>query len=66
MVQPQLRGMRGSPKGSPKVSPKSSPRGSPKLKRSPPRSPSLDPGDVLKSQPAKGTANPKWNEQFQL
>ena len=59
--------MRTSPKGSPRVSPKSSPRSSPKLKRSPPRSPSMDAGDVLRSQPAKaGTANPKWNEQFQL
>ncbi|XP_070205780.1 protein unc-13 homolog D-like [Littorina saxatilis] len=68
MVHPQGKGIRNSPKTSPKVSPKSSPRSSPKLKRgSPPRSSSLDgSGDVLRSQPAKGTGDPKWNEEFQL
>nr|KAG5690120.1 hypothetical protein BaRGS_003443 [Batillaria attramentaria] len=67
MVQPAVRGFKSSsPKNSPKVSPKNSPRSSPKLKRSPPRSPSFDAGDVLRTQPAKGSRSPKWNEEFQL
>ena len=66
LVHGQGRNIKTSPKSSPKVSPKNSPRSSPKLRKSPSRSASLDSGDVLRSQPARGSGDPKWNEEFQL
>ncbi|XP_048252394.1 protein unc-13 homolog D-like isoform X2 [Haliotis rufescens] len=60
---------RYSPIASPKVSPRSSPRNSPLPSRRhlPPRSSSQDYGsDVLRSQTARGFAQPKWNEEFYL
>ncbi|XP_067650559.1 protein unc-13 homolog D-like [Haliotis asinina] len=58
-----------SPKSSPRASPRSSPKGSPLQlrKHNQPRSSSQEHGnDVLRSQTARGFAQPKWNEEFYL